>query len=279
MKTVTSVSGGKTSAFIAANYKSDNLVFALVRTNDEDCIFKDRKLVQKVEDRINKPFVGTLEDDIIIKTIFDLEQYLGQEIKWVSGITFDEVVDTKGGWLPSKMRRFCTTHMKIQPIFDWWKDNFNNPVLMNIGFRANEVNRAKSVLKSTNSNGLSEHKTIVGKHKNGNNKWQTFEWRKPNFPLIEDAWFKDEIENFWENKPVEFAEFNNCVGCFHGRFSKLKYVSQKHKQKFNWFIKQEQKGKGTWRQDLSYKQIKQANNQPTFFGFGSTACESGFCGV
>lgn len=279
MKTITSVSGGKTSAFIASNYKSDDLVFALVRTDDKDCQFKDKKLVQMVEDRINKPFIGTLEDDIIIHTIFDLEQYLGQKINWVSGITFDEVVNTKGGWLPSKMRRFCTTHMKIEPIFDWWKSNFSQPVIMNIGYRANEINRAKSMLKSLNENGFNEHKTIIGKHKNGNNKWQTFEWRKPAFPLIEDGWFKDEIESFWQNKPVRFAEFNNCVGCFHGRFSKLKYVSQKHESKFNWFIKQEKKGKGNWRDDLSYSDIKNANFQPSFFGFGSSTCESGFCGI
>ena len=169
--------------------------------------------------------------------------------------------------------------MKIQPIFEWWKNNFSEPVIMNIGYRANEVNRAKSMIKSLNENGFNEHKTIIGKHKNGNNKWRTFEWRKPEFPLIEDGWFKDEIESFWQNKPVRFAEFNNCVGCFHGRFSKLKYVSQKHEAKFNWFIKQEKKGKGNWRDDLSYSDIKNANFQPSFFGFGSSTCESGFCGI
>ena len=34
MKTATSVSGGMTSAYVAANYPSDYLVFALVRIED-----------------------------------------------------------------------------------------------------------------------------------------------------------------------------------------------------------------------------------------------------
>ena len=52
MKTVTSVSGGKSSAYIAANYPSDFLVFALVCIEDRNCTPKDKKLVQMVSDRI-----------------------------------------------------------------------------------------------------------------------------------------------------------------------------------------------------------------------------------
>ena len=37
MVKVNSVSGGQTSAYIAANYPADYNVFALVRTNDKNC--------------------------------------------------------------------------------------------------------------------------------------------------------------------------------------------------------------------------------------------------
>ena len=97
MKTINSLSGGKTSSYIAANYKADYNVFALVTTTDKNCLFPDKKLRQVVSDRIGVDFVGTLEDDIIIYTMLDLEQYIGQEIKWVSGLSFDEVIETKGG--------------------------------------------------------------------------------------------------------------------------------------------------------------------------------------
>ena len=41
MITVNSLSGGKTSSYIAANYKADYNVFSLVRTLDKNCLFPD----------------------------------------------------------------------------------------------------------------------------------------------------------------------------------------------------------------------------------------------
>ena len=92
MKTVNSLSGGKTSSYIAANYPADYNVFALVRTNDKNCLFPDKKIRQIVSDRIGKEFVGTLEMDTIIYTMLDLEQYIGQKINWVTGKTFDDMI-------------------------------------------------------------------------------------------------------------------------------------------------------------------------------------------
>ena len=89
---VNSLSGGKTSSYIAANYPADYDVFSLVRIEDENCRFPDEKIRKEVEDRIQAPFIGTAEDDTIIYTMLDLEQYIGRPISWVSGITFDEVV-------------------------------------------------------------------------------------------------------------------------------------------------------------------------------------------
>ena len=66
MKTINSLSGGKTSSYIAANYPADYNVFALVTTNDKNCLFPDKKLRQIVSDKIGREFIGTLEDDKII---------------------------------------------------------------------------------------------------------------------------------------------------------------------------------------------------------------------
>ena len=115
MKTVTSISGGQTSAYLAAKYHADYLVFSLVRTSDKRVQFKDRKTAQIVENRIQTDFVGTLEDDTIIYTILDLEQYLGRSIDWVTGITFDKLIRLKGnGLLPNMYRRYCTSELKIE---------------------------------------------------------------------------------------------------------------------------------------------------------------------
>ena len=89
MKTVNSLSGGKTSSYIAANYPADYNVFSLVRIEDEKSKFPDKKIRQEVEDRIQAPFIATAEDDMIIYTMLDLEQHIGSKIDWVTGTDRD----------------------------------------------------------------------------------------------------------------------------------------------------------------------------------------------
>ena len=97
MKTINSLSGGQTSSYIAKHYPADYNVFALVRTSDKNCMFPDAKIRQIVSDRIGTEFIGTLEDDIIIYTMLDLEQYIGSKIDWVTGKTFDELILRNNG--------------------------------------------------------------------------------------------------------------------------------------------------------------------------------------
>lgn len=172
MKTVTSISGGKTSAYLASEFPTDYNVFALVRTEDKNCMYPDKKLRSLVEDRIQKPFIGTLEDDVIITTILELEQFLGRKIDWVSGITYDEVLKNGGGYLPNKLHRYCTTFLKLDPIFYWWAENIGEPIVMNLGFRANEMPRAKRMIEKLNASGLLEYKATFGKNARGQNKWE-----------------------------------------------------------------------------------------------------------
>ena len=277
MKTVTSISGGKSSAYISANYPSDYLVFSLVRTSDKSCLFPDKYVRKTVEDKIQNEFIGTLEDDKIIYTMLDLEQYLGQRIDWVTGVTFDEVISGKyGGVLPSKQRRYCTSEMKINPLFNWWRENFDSPVKMQIGFRANEKRRADTMFDRLNDDGVLEQKTIVGK-RGTRNKWGLIAWQKPTFPLIDDFIYNEDIIKFWEDKPVRFARYNNCIGCFNQKIPKLKAQSEYHPNKFEWFAKQEGGKKGFWRKECSYKKIDKSNFTGDLFK-GSNGCDSGFCG-
>jgi len=281
MKTVNSLSGGKTSSYIAANYKADYNVFALVRIEHEESKFPDKKIRQQVEDRIQAPFIATAEDDIIIYTMLDLEQYIGQKIEWVTGKTFDKVLDT-AGTLPDPLRRYCTTQMKLEPMFKWWQTNINKPAEFRLGFRANEKARAKRTLSKTNNNGLLEIKAIVGKRKTLN-KWGIIEWQKPVFPLIEDNIYKDTVEQYWNNKPVRFAWMNNCVGCFHKNPLLIKKMHNKHPNKINWFASKERikHNKDVWykAKNLSFKEIIKWDNQTELFDDDFDECDSGYCGV
>lgn len=277
MKTMNSLSGGKTSAYIAANYKADYNVFALVTTDDKRCLYPDTKLRQVVSDKIGKEFIGTLEDDVIIHTMLDLEQHIGSKINWVSDKPFEQVIKDKK-YLPNVMTRFCTTEMKLKPIFEFCQKEIKEPVETRIGFRANEGRRAKNMISKTNEKGLSSFKTVIGKHKNGNNKWAEIEWQKPVFPLIEANIYKDTIEEYWKDKPVRFAYMNNCIGCFHRNEVLLKHMSNRHPNKFEWFINQETEGR-TFKKSGTYQNIKNSLTQVSLFDDDFNDCDSGYCGL
>ena len=134
-------------------------------------MFPDKKIRQEIEDRIQAPFIGTAEDDMIVYTMLDLEQFIGRKITWVTGKTFDDITTRKDKvYLPNKVQRFCTVEMKIEPMFYWWAEHIGEPIEMRIGFRANETRRAKNMLDRCNADGLSEFKATFGKHKDGRNK-------------------------------------------------------------------------------------------------------------
>ena len=280
MKTVNSISGGKTSAYIAAHYPADYNVFALVRTDDKNCMFPDPKIRQKVSDKIGAEFIGTLEDDTIIYTILDLEQYIGRKITWVTGKTFDKtIITTKKGtkYLPNKVARYCTTELKTIPILKWQYEQIRKPVIMRFGYRANENKRAVRMLDKTNDNGFTVVKATFSKKK-GRNLWGYYEYCKPEFPLINDNIYKDTIEKYWQDKPVRFAYMNNCVGCWWRSPLLLKKMSNKYPNKMKWFAEQET-SKSKWRSDVSYKDIISWETQTELFDDDFNDCDSGYCGI
>ncbi len=283
MQTVNSLSGGKTSSYMAVHYPADFELFSLVRTSDPACKFKDDKLRQMVSDKIGQEFIGTLEEDAIVYTMMDLEQFIGREINWISGPVFDDIIKRKNRngepytWLPNKTQRFCTVEMKILPIFNWCRENTNLPVEMRIGFRANEINRAISMVDKC-VNGIEKQKAIVGKRKDGKNKWQLIDYRKPKFPLIEDNILRDSVLNFWKDKPVRFAYMNNCVGCFHRNPALLKLMSEIQSNKFDWFSNQETE-KARFITGTTYDRIKNSFKQVELFESDFNECDSGFCGL
>ena len=261
MKTVTSVSGGQSSAYIAANYPSDFLVFALVCIEDRRCTPKDVKLVQMVSDRIGREFIATAEDDTILHTMFDLEQHLSQKIHWVVGKPFDRL---RKNSLPNITWRHCTELMKIKPMFNWWKATIGDPVKMQIGFRAGEEARAKRMLDKCDDNGLRAYNKVP--------------WQLPVFPMVVDNIRRDAVVNYWKDKPVRFAPQNNCVGCFHRNPLTLRKMFDLHPNKMQWFMDMEDMKGAQWKSEMSYKDI--AKHRPQVeIEFQEWGCDSGYCGL
>jgi len=292
MITATSISGGKTSAYLAANFPTDRNVFSLVCVDDPNCGVSDKKLIQRVNDKLDKSyclelegeFIGTAEDPMILNTIFDLEQLLGREIDWVRGSSFDQVVDKRGGWLPNKLHRYCTPWLKIWPMVRWWFFNFYpDPIQFNIGYRANEMGRQIKMNDRLNSDGLLTYDEFPISQFIGSkyHRYEKVAWQKPNFPLIESGIFKDQIEAFWQKFPeVRFAYMNNCAGCFHRSPMLLAHMAQKLPDQLNWFSKTEENQPGQWRSDTEYKKILNWKPQAQLFTDDDfQECESGHCGV
>ena len=280
MKTVNSLSGGKTSSYIAANYPADYNVFSLVRTDDKKCMFPDAKIRQQVSDRLGTEFIGTLEDDTIIYTMLDLEQFIGSKIDWVTGKTFDKTVTRPNGtkFLPNKMARYCTTELKTMPILYWMYDVIKEPVIMRFGYRANETSRAVKMMDKTDPEGFTKVKATFTKLKDGRNSWGEYRYCKPEFPLIEDNIYKDTIEQFWKDKAVRFAYMNNCVGCWWRSPLLLKKMHNKHPEKIQWFADQET-SKSKWRSDVKYSEIIKWKTQTELFDDDFNECDSGYCGL
>ncbi len=283
MKTVNSLSGGKSSSYIAANYRADYNVFSLVRTDDKKCLYPDKKIRQIVSDKIGVDFIGTLEQDNIIKIMLDLEQFIGSEIIWLAPPTFDDIINKnlKGKVLPNQMHRQCTHYMKFKPILEWWHKTIGETCDMRIGFRYGEERRKKRIDERL-IDGYQWDKVIVGKSKNGRNKWENKRWRAISYPLINDMIKSVDVDNYWKNnKQVGFKKgyYNNCVGCFHRNPLFLNKMAQEHKNKMQWFADQEDEAKYWKDKKLLYKDIMkfQPQMELTFDDFNE--CDSGFCGL
>jgi hypothetical protein len=141
MKTVNSISGGKTSSYLAKHYPADYNLFSLVRIEDKNCTPKDKKLVQLVSDKIGTQFIATAESDLTLKVVLDLEQVIGSEINWLIGDTFEQIIKKAGGYLPNQMTRFCTSKMKIEPIANFCRNEIKEIVSMRLGIRYDENHR------------------------------------------------------------------------------------------------------------------------------------------
>lgn len=266
MYKIHSLSGGKTSSYMAVHYPADYNVFALVTIDDPLCTPKDSGLVKKVSDKIGKEFIATAEDDSTLIAMFDLEQLLGKEITWVTGKSFDKTIGKS--FLPNKLIRYCTTEMKVRPIFDWWFKNIGQKIKMGIGYRYDEKERAERFTE--------KFKGITGK-RGTRNKWEELEWREGWFPLIDNKIGHYTVYKWAEASGIKFPKDSNCIGCFWKPSQQLRKNYDDNRQKFEWFARKERECKGTWKEEITYDQIKKLGLQQDFFFGTGSGCQAGFC--
>lgn len=271
--TVSSISGGRTSAYMALKYPTDVNLFAVVLTDDPFATPRDPGLLRELQKRIPH-FKGSRELDDTLIAVLMLEQKLGKEIKFLaSSSTFDTVIDSRQA-LPNRTTRFCTVEMKLKPIFEFCYFNLLNPVIhpnnslsimnpieMNIGFRFDEAQRVYKNLGAVfnkqskqldwSNSGSCEviefpHKCDIAGTFSGKHRWiKSADWRFKQFPLFTSRIVKEDILSFWSKHPeFKFPEVSNCDYCFFHTSQELdKQFKQNPARYFWWKQKEDHLGK------------------------------------
>lgn len=253
MISVSSVSGGKTSAYMAVHYPTDYYTFAVVLINHPRSAPADKGLLREAKSRIPW-FVASAEADLTLLNILKLEQKLGKEIKWVANeFTFDDFIESSTDLphyrsgktlLPNSRTRFCTQNLKIYPIF--WHCYLNHfqatdpsPILMNIGFRFDEQKRVaqwncdKDAMRFPVSCSISGQKRY---------RWQEIrDWRISQFPLFAEKIKEEDILRYWNKEGWEFPLVSNCRFCFFHSDQEIAHQVHLEPENLEWWIEQEER--------------------------------------
>lgn len=277
MITVNSISGGRTSGYIYANYPADVNIFALVCCDDAKCAHPDKKVMQLANDKLNKygnvhgEFIGTTEHVKTVKVVLDLEQKYGREIVWVRGKSWEQLIEQKSGYLPNRRSRWCTDLMKIEPIFWWLYLNTTFPVKMRVGYRPDEAERIDT-LTTTYSIPIT-----CNNYGQKRQNWEEFVYRVGEFPLVDNLVFHYQIVKYWKDKGIDFPPDSNCQNCPHKQPEQLRKNFDDAPAQMNWAKNIENKTGNRFLFDMNMSEVEKMKLQLEFeFGAG-LGCKSGFC--
>lgn len=178
---ILSLSGGKDSAALA--------IYMRDRVPDMEYIFHDT----------GKELPDTID------FLERIEGYLGKKIvRTTFGTTFDDLLRSKGGMLPSNHRRWCTEYMKLKPFEEYIGDK---PCVNYVGIRADE-----------NRIGYISHKPNI----------------KAVFPFIQDGIDYAGVIRILENSGLGLPPFmswgrsrSGCFFCFYQQ--KIEWVRMRRK--------------------------------------------------
>jgi hypothetical protein len=282
LPTVNSLSGGKTSSYLAAHYPADYDVFALVCIDAHNAGGKiDKKVKQLVNDKLQKhcphmpEFVATSEDPKLLNAMLDLEQLIGREITWLRGMSWEDMMFKVKKIMPNRSMRICTSLLKVQPIFEFLYMQGALPCEMRIGYRWDEKERA---------NDFNQYYHFSPKAEFGfQNKqlwlhrWVDVLWRYGAFPLIDNKVSHYKVYQYWLDKGIDFPSDSNCSFCFWKPKQQLRKNFDTNLPVMAWAMVMETLMDHTFLNDTSLMQISRLGLQLDFnFGTGS-GCQAGFC--
>lgn len=300
---VNSLSGGRTSSYMAVHYPADVEIFACVCIDYPKAAPKDPSVLNYCLEKLNGNFIASAESEKTLKIMMQLEQKIGKEIVWVRGKSFDQIIN-ESGCLPTWARRFCTTDLKIIPIFEYIYFRYGI-VREQIGYRYDESHRAysrdrketimelmdlfgdiqkvKTYIKETYRKVdaiMTEYpisQNVFGKKRNN---LADILWAKKEYPLIDDKVRIREVNQYWRHYPeFVFPRESNCAGCHHKSPETISNQFDVEPEIMEWFSLQEEKGKyNTWHDDVIPYKIKREMSFTELLELGGySSCDTGYC--
>jgi len=228
-----SFSGGRTSAYMlheilkANDGLPDNAVVAFQNTGKE--MPQTLDFVQQVSEQWNVPIVW-LEYDITDegKNSFKVVSHNSASR---NGEPFEQLLQTKGNYLPNQAQRFCTQQMKVLTIKRYlvsqgWKKWTNT-----VGIRADEAHRVKP---------------------SKDNRWTNW------FPLNDAQVSVQDVNQFWKQQPFDLRVMKgggNCDGCFLKSEATLAAMWREHPDRMQWWADMEAKTGGQFHKTRNYEQL------------------------
>src|SRR5690606_11059585 len=196
-----------------------------------------------------------------------------REIVWVRGMGWEQMLRFKKA-IPNMSKRFCTTIMKMQAIFELLYMNFELPVKMRIGYRWDEMERAERFTETWKYSTECEYRE---KSDTWIHRWKEMVWREGEFPLVDDKIIHYHIQEFWKDKGIVFPVDSNCLNCFWKDPQQLRKNFDDHPPIMYWAAIQEELMHRTFKDKNSLLEISKMGIQLDFmFGTGS-GCQAGFC--
>ena len=246
---VLSFSGGRTSAYMLANYDFDLAIFCNTGKEAEGTL----DFVRKCSEYFEKNIIWieyTTENISKFKVVnFETASRKGQP--------FEQLIK-KSKFLPNQQWRFCTVEMKAKTIKRYLKS---------IRVKISEVDMLLGIRKD-------EPQRFTKLTENERNGWSNI------MPLYKDGITKSDVLQYWKQQPFDLninSHEGNCDLCFLKGIGKKVKLLQDKPEIASWWIEMEEIINGTFNKDFSVKNILERSKLQQEFDFDeSINC---FCNI
>jgi len=147
-----------------------------------------------------------------------------------NGRPFTELLEQRPTAIPNQHFRFCTRELKIETL--------------------------RRYLKSI---GIKDYTSFNGIRYDEPRRWSKVGEFDVELPLVKWKTTKQEVFSWWKQQPFDLMvnePYGNCDGCFLKGKGKLSIIAKEKPELFDWWIDVENKSGHTFKQEITYQQIK-----------------------